>query len=65
MRFCNLPLLELERIWCELQRSPAVHVDKVLNGSGPSRKQLETIQANLPYIEWAKIHNKEHLIFIL
>ena len=65
MRFCNRPLLELERIWCELQRSPTVHVDKVLNGSGSSRKQLETILANSPYIEWAKILNKEHLVFVL
>lgn len=58
------PLLELERIWNELQKSPAVHVDKVLNGSGTSRNQPETILANLPYIEWAKIHNKKHLIFV-
>lgn len=57
-------LLELERIWNELQKSPAVHVDKVLNGSGTSRNQPETILANLPYIEWAKIHNKKHLIFV-
>lgn len=58
------PIDELERIWNELQRTPAVHVDKVLNGSGTSRNQPETILANLPYIEWAKIHNKKHLIFV-
>ena len=58
------PLYELERIWNELQRSPAVHVDQVLNGSGTSRNQPETILANLPYIEWAKIHNKKHLVFV-
>ena len=58
------PLLELERIWNELQKSPAVHVDQVLKGSGTSRNQPETILANLPYIEWAKIHNKKHLIFV-
>jgi hypothetical protein len=58
------PLFELERIWNELQRSPAVHVDQVLNGSGTSRNQPETILANLPYIEWAKIHNKKHLIYV-
>ncbi len=58
------PLYELERIWNELQRSPAVHVDQVLNGSGTSRNQPETILANLPYIEWAKIHNKKHLVYV-
>lgn len=58
------PLDELKRIWDELQKTPAVHVDKVLNGSGTSRNQPETILANLPYIEWAKIHNKKHLVFV-
>ena len=58
------PINELERIWNELQRSPAVHVDQVLNGSGTSRNQPETILANLPYIEWAKIHNKKHLVYV-
>ena len=57
-------LYEMERIWNELQRSPAVHVDQVLKGSGTSRNQPETILANLPYIEWAKIHNKKHLVFV-
>ena len=57
-------LLELERIWNELQKSPAVHVDQVLKGSGTSRNQPETILANLPYVEWAKIHNKKHLVFV-
>ena len=58
------PLIELERIWDELQKNPAVHVDRVLNGSGTSRNQPETILANLPYIEWAKIHNKKHLVLV-
>ena len=58
------PLFELEKIWNELQKSPAVHVDSVLSGSGTSRNQPETILANLPYIEWAKIHNKKHLVYV-
>lgn len=58
------PLDELERIWNELQKSPAVHVESVLKGSGTSRNQPETILANLPYIEWTKIHNKKHLVFV-
>ena len=57
-------LCELERIWNELQRSPAVHVDQVLKGSGTSRNQPETILANLPYIEWARIHNRKHLVYV-
>ena len=58
------PLQEIEKIWNELQKSPAVHVDKVLNGSGTSRNQPETILANLPYIECAKIHGKKHLVYV-
>ena len=42
------PMDELKRIWDAMQKEPAVHVDKVLNGSGTSRNQPETILANLP-----------------
>ena len=49
------PIGELDRIWTELNRTPAVHVDEVLNGSGSSRNQPETILANLPYIEWLQL----------
>lgn len=51
------PMDELKRIWDAMQKEPAVHVDKVLNGSGTSRNQPETILANLPYIEWLRIDN--------
>lgn len=46
------PLSELEAIWDALLKRPAVHVDKILDGSGSSRNQPETILANLPYIEY-------------
>ena len=58
------PLDELRKIWEELQRVPAVHVDRVLNGSGSSRNQPETILANLPYIEWLRIDGKKHIAFV-
>lgn len=43
---------------------PAVRVEEVLNGSGSSRNQPETIFANLPYIEWLKINNKKHISLV-
>ncbi len=58
------PMSELKRIWEAMQREPAVHVDKVLNGSGTSRNQPETILANLPYIEWLRIDNKKHISYV-
>ena len=58
------PMDELKRIWDAMQKAPAVHVDKVLNGSGTSRNQPETILANLPYIEWLRIENKKHIAYV-
>lgn len=59
------PMDELKRIWDAMQKEPAVHVDKVLNGSGTSRNQPETILANLPYIEWLRIDNKKHIAYVM
>lgn len=58
------PIGELEKIWNELVKSPAVHVEGVLHGSGTSRNQPETIFSNLPYIEWLKINNKKHISYV-
>ena len=58
------PLGELQLIWNEMNRIPAVHVDEVLHGSGTSRNQPETILANLPYVEWLKLENKKHISFV-
>ena len=58
------PLGELQLIWNEMNRLPAVHVDEVLHGSGTSRNQPETIFANLPYVEWLKLDNKKHIAFV-
>ncbi|SFI70280.1 hypothetical protein SAMN02799624_01797 [Paenibacillus sp. UNC496MF] len=57
------PFSELEKIWLALCKEPAVHVDKVLGGSGSSRNQPETLIANLPYIEWCYLEGKKkHLV---
>lgn len=58
------PYGELEAIWSELMKTPAVHVEGVLQGSGTSRNQPETILANLPYVEWLKIANKKHIAYV-
>ncbi|MDR6884311.1 hypothetical protein [Bacillus sp. 3255] len=57
------PFSELEKIWLALCTEPAVHVEKVLGGSGSSRNQPETLMANLPYIEWCYLAGKKkHLV---
>lgn len=58
------PIGELEQIWERLCKDPAVHVDEVLQGSGSSRNQPETILANLPYIEWFRYNNKKHIAYV-
>lgn len=60
----NRYFIELERIWEALLASPAIRVEDVLNGSGSSRNQPETIFANLPYIEWLKLNNKKHIAYV-
>ena len=55
---------EFQRIWEALLSSPAIRVEEVLNGSGSSRNQPETIFANLPYIQWLKIDNKKHIAYV-
>ena len=55
---------EFQRIWEALLASPAIRVEEVLNGSGSSRNQPETIFANLPYIQWLKIDSKKHIAYV-
>ena len=55
---------EFQRIWEALLSSPAIRVEEVLNGSGSSRNQPETIFANLPYIQWLKLDNKKHIAYV-
>ncbi|WP_025847932.1 hypothetical protein [Paenibacillus ehimensis] len=61
-RLKSRPFSELERIWEALCKESAIHVDKVLGGSGSSRNQPETLMANLPYVEWCYIQGKKHLV---
>ncbi len=60
----NRSVVEFQRIWDALISEPAVRVEEVLNGSGSSRNQPETIFANLPYIEWLKVTNKKHIAYV-
>lgn len=57
-------LTEVKRIVEKLLIGLPVHVETVLAGSGSSRNQPETVMANLPYIEWLKIKNKKHIIWV-
>ena len=60
----NRYFAEMQRIWDALLSNPMVRVEDVLNGSGSSRNQPETIFANLPYIEWLKVNNKKHIAYV-
>lgn len=53
---------ELQSILDFLNREKIVHVETALKGSGSSRNQPETLLANLPYIEYAYINQKKHLV---
>ena len=57
-------LNEIRRIWVHLCTNKTAHVETVLEGSGTSRNQPETILANLPYVEWLTIHRKKHLCLV-
>ena len=58
------PLQELQNIWAELMKRPAVHVESFLSGSGSSRNQPETILANLPYVEWLNVDGKKNIAVV-
>lgn len=60
----NRYFVELQRIWDALLSAPMIRVEDILNGSGSSRNQPETIFANLPYIEWLKVNTKKHIAYI-
>lgn len=55
---------ELRKLWRELNRLPAVHVDSVLAGSGTSRNQPETLLANLPFVEYLFVDGRKHLALV-
>lgn len=58
------PLQELQNIWSEMMKRPAVHVESFLSGSGSSRNQPETILANLPYVEWLNVDGKKNIAIV-
>jgi len=58
------PLWKIRKVWKELCGSPAIHVDAVLDGSGPSRNQPETIMANLPYVEWLRHDRRKYIALV-
>lgn len=58
------PLSELKRVADRLSLNMPVHVDSALGGSGSSRNQPETLLANLPDVEWMKLDDKKHLVWI-
>jgi 5-methylcytosine-specific restriction endonuclease McrBC GTP-binding regulatory subunit McrB len=53
---------ELESIFADLNTNGYVSVDKSLYGSGSSRNQVETVFANLPFIQVFKYKDKKHLL---
>lgn len=60
----NRYFAEMQRIWDALLSNPMIRVEDILNGSGSSRNQPETIFANLPYVEWLKVNNKKHIAYV-
>ena len=54
----------LERVWKEMYYRPAANVEIVFGGSGSSRNQVETIYANLGYIEWLYVNGKKNIAYV-
>jgi hypothetical protein len=55
---------ELSKVVAKMALNRPVHVDRELNGSGPSRNQPETVLANLPDVMWVRIDGKKHIVWI-
>lgn len=58
------PLAELRRVADRLTLNMPVHVDSILGGSGSSRNQPETLLANLSDVEWMKLDERKHLVWL-
>lgn len=57
-------LAELRRVAERLTLNMPIHVDSVLGGSGSSRNQPETLLANLPEVEWMRLEERKHLVWV-
>jgi hypothetical protein len=58
------PLAELRRVVDKMKLNLPIFVDCVLGGSGSSRNQPETLLVNLPDVEWLKIDNRKHIVWL-
>ncbi len=54
----------MEKVWNELYYYPTANVEIVFGGSGSSRNQVETIYANLAYIEWLYVNGKKNIAYV-
>ena len=54
----------LERVWKEMYYRPAANVEIVFGGSGSSRNQVETIFANLGYVEWLYVNERKNIAYV-
>lgn len=58
------PVEELKVVVKKLAKGKPVHVDRALHGSRPSRNQPETILANIPSVEWLRVKQRKHLVWV-
>ena len=54
----------MERVWKEMYYRPAANVEIVFGGSGSSRNQVETIFANLGYVEWLYVNERKNIAYV-
>lgn len=54
----------MEKVWKEMYYRPAANVEVVFGGSGSSRNQVETIYANLGYVEWLYVKSKKCIAYV-
>ena len=54
----------MEKVWKEMYYRPAANVEIVFGGSGSSRNQVETIFANLGYVEWLYVNERKNIAYV-
>jgi hypothetical protein len=56
---------ELKELAALMKPNKPIHVDTELHGSGSSRNQPETLLANLPDVEWARVDGRKNIVWVV
>lgn len=60
----RLPVAKLKELASAMKLNKSLHVETFVHGSGSTRQRSETIMANMPDVEWKKIENRKHIVWV-